>query len=303
MTVIVFLAACSLAAFLLYGLYNSREVRFRTIRLHPAAGSGDGGGPVLKILHLSDIHKGRFTGRGLDSLETLGGKVWDFVFVTGDLIEDDTGIEPAAEAIGKLKARYGKFAVLGNHDYFSLRPRNIAQWFKVIFGDAIENQQSVICVPNDIDRLLEALERSGVRVLRNEVVEGVTEQGIPFQIFGIDDPCTEQDDPAGLYRRKQVEALRLVLIHCPLRLKNVRPIDPEIVMCGHTHGGQVRLPWLGALRTASDAPRRAASGLISLDGCRVHISSGIGAGINFPIRFNSPPEITELLLPQQYTRS
>ena len=298
LNLIVAVLICCLAAVLVYELYNSRRIRFRSLRLcSPSKAEADRVNE-LKILHLSDIHTCQSSGRKLAAVEAMSQKEWDFVFITGDLIENDFGIEPVAAALGKLKAKYGKFAVLGNHDYFSFQPQNIVQWFNVLFASAIEICESDCRVPNDIERLLESLERVGVRVLRNEVVEGVTEQGCPYQIFGIDDPSTERDNPAVLVERKSREALRLVLMHSLHRLDGIRPLEPEVVMCGHTHGGQIRIPFFGALCTDSDAPRRAASGLVRLGGCRVHISPGIGAGLIFPYRINSPPEITEIIIPQ-----
>ena len=298
LNLIVAVLISGLAAVLAYELYNSRRIRFRSLRLGSALKVETDRVNELKILHLSDIHTCKSSGRKLAAVEAMSQKEWDFVFITGDLIENDSGIEPVAAALGKLKAKYGKFAVLGNHDYFSFQPQNIVQWFQALLASTIEICKTDCRVPNDIERLLDSLSRVGVCVLRNEVVEGVTDQGCPYQIFGIDDPSTERDNPMVLVERKNREALRLVLMHSLHRLDSVRPLDPEVVICGHTHGGQIRIPFFGALYTDSDAPRRAASGLIWLEGCRVHISPGIGAGLIFPYRINSPPEITEIIIPQ-----
>ena len=298
MNLMLVLLFCGLSAVLVCELFSGRRIRFRTLKLGPAVKAEADRLEELRILHLSDIHASGSTDRRLAAVEAMSEKEWDFVFITGDLIEDDSGIEPVAEALGKLKAKYGKFAVLGNHDYFSFQPQNIVQWFKVVLGDMIGSRDITCRVPNDLDRLLDSLEFVGVRVLRNEVEQVVTDRGCLCQIFGMDDPTTDRDNPAALYESKNEEALRLVLMHSPERMESVRPIDPKVVMCGHTHGGQIRIPFFGALFTSSDAPRKAASGLIYLGGCRVHISSGMGAGQVFPYRINSPPEITELLISQ-----
>jgi len=292
------LLICGLLAYFGYGLYNSRRIGFRTLRAGRAVETTPEGVKELNILHLSDIHTTGTTGQRLAAIEAVSGKVWDFVFITGDLIDDDTGIEPVAGALGKLKAKYGKYAVLGNHDYFSFQPENILQWLEILWGNLARVSENGCKIPNDTARLQSSLDRIGVRILRNEVIEGRTDQGCPYQIFGIDDPTTDRDNPSALYDRKQGEALRLVLMHSPQRLESIRPLEPELIMCGHTHGGQIRVPFLGAISTRSDAPRRAASGLVSLAGCSLHISPGVGAGLNFPYRFNSPPEITELVIPQ-----
>ncbi len=303
MNLMLVLLLCGLSAVLACELFNGRRIRFRTLKLGPAVKTKADRLEQLRVLHLSDIHASGTTGRRLAAVEAMSDKEWDFVFITGDLIEDDSGIESVADVLGKLKARYGKFAVLGNHDYFSFQPQNILQWFKVVLGDIIGPEKITCRVPNNLERLLESLECVGVRVLRNEVEQVVTEQGCTCQIFGMDDPTTERDNPASLYESKNEEALRLVLMHSPERLECVRPIDPKVVMCGHTHGGQIRIPFFGALFTGSDAPRRTPSGLICLDGCRVHISSGMGTGLVFPYRIYSPPEITELIIPQVISSS
>ncbi|MFC1614243.1 metallophosphoesterase [Gemmatimonadota bacterium] len=298
MITIAALIFSGLLAALAYGLYNSRRVRFRTLRVGSVVVTGNEPLKELEVLHISDIHSSRKTAHKLAKIESLSEKLWDFVFITGDLIEDDTGIEHVSAALGKLKTRYGKFAVLGNHDYYSYRPRNVNQWFKVVFGNVLKLRKNFCRVANDIERLLEKLDQNGVRVLRNDVVEGVTEQGRSYQVFGIDDPKVGRDNPAALYRYKNFEALRLVLMHSPERLENILPLEPEIVMCGHTHGGQVRVPFFGALYTDSDAPRKGASGFVSIERCRLHISSGFSAGLAFPYRFYSPPEITQLIISQ-----
>ncbi|MEA2062343.1 MAG: metallophosphoesterase [Gemmatimonadota bacterium] len=294
---IVYFLGGGILAFLAYELYNCRRIRFRTLELDLEGEAGDGDSDRLSILHISDIHATARTGRRLAALEALSHKQWDLVFITGDLIENDSGIEPLATVLGRLRARYGKYAVLGNHDYLYCKPKNIVQYFQVLFGSTHNRYSNSCCVENDIPRLVRTFEGHGVRVLGNELAEGVTSQGRPFQIFGIDDFLTGRDDPAALYSRKKDEALRLVLMHSPCRLEDIRPLDPALVLCGHTHGGQVRVPFFGALSTGSDASRRAASGMVELGGCRLHISSGVGAGAVFPWRIYAPPEITEIIIP------
>ena len=122
------------------------------------------------------------------------------------------------------------------------------------------------------------------------------DNGTPWQIIGIDDPATDRDRPQPLYPKVAGEAMRIVLTHSPVRLESLRPFGPEVVLCGHTHGGQICLPFFGSLTTHSDADRRKSAGLVELGGCRVYISSGMGEGRALPIRILSRPELTEIVI-------
>lgn len=223
----------AITAFLIYGLLRSRKIRFNSFFFEPKGETYSGSTQPLNILHLSDIHGSRSTVQRLSAVEAMSEKLWDFIFITGDLIEDNTGIGSLADVLGRLKARYGKFAVLGNHDYFHFVPCNIFQWIRVVLGGVFSTLLPDDCrMPNDIDHLRSSLESVGVWVLRNEAVEGVTEQGCSYQIFGIDDPVTKRDNPATLYHRKDHKALRLVLIHSLERMEELCPLDPDLVICG-----------------------------------------------------------------------
>jgi len=293
--VISILAALALAVVL--EILRNRKVRFRTLRIPSEYAAALNEKAEIGILHISDIHLTSSTLHRLKPLERLAEKQWDFIFITGDLIDDESGIEPVCEALGRLRARYGKYAVLGNHDYICFRARNIFQWFRVLIYPVTGSPPS-FCAKNDIEPLADCLEQNGIKLLRNQLEEGVTESGGKFQIIGIDDPSTERDKPYGLYQFVNEDAFRLVIMHSPRRLQAIHLFKPDLVLCGHTHGGQIRLPFFGALSTHSDASRRESSGLVFLGGCRVHISPGIGSGSVLPIRILSQPEITEIILEQ-----
>lgn len=281
---------------ILLEIFRNRVVKYRKVEL-PAKESWDAPeGYRLSVLHVSDIHLTAKNLRLLEPLEKLGDRLWDFVLVTGDLIDDDSGIEPVCEVIGRLKARYGKFSVLGNHDYLCYQGRNPVEWFKVVTHPIFGFDCNRFCRANDVKRLAEKLADSGIRLLCNEVAEGKLENGTPWQIFGIDDPASDRDRPQILYPCVADSALRIVLTHSPVRLESLRPFDAEIVLCGHTHGGQIRLPLFGSLTTHSDADRKMSAGLVDLGGCRVYISRGMGEGRALPIRFLSPPELTEIVI-------
>ncbi len=268
---------------------------FRSLKVSTATGAP----PIsrdLRILHISDLHMTSGTSGKLDELAFLRRRQWDFVMVTGDLIDDDSGIEPVCRFLGSLESACGKFAVLGNHDFKCIRIRSRAQWLYNFVRIVLLNKSSGMGEANDIGRLASSLAGNGVCLLRNETAEGKLPGGGEFQVFGIDDPTTGRDRPEKLYHNKKNAALRLVLTHSPSAISKLSRLEPELVLCGHTHGGQIRLPGLGALATRSDAGRRNCSGLVEMDGCRLHISPGVSAGRLFPLRFMARPEVTEIVL-------
>lgn len=250
----------------------------------------------LEILHVSDLHISRRTLWRLEALYRAAGREWDLVLASGDFAEEPQGIEPVARALGALRSRCGIWAVLGNHDYLHYKADTPARWLQVLLGSLRHGRCDRLSLEFEVGPLVESLERHGVRVLRNAVEEGKLDGGGTFQIFGIDDPVTGHDNPRRLYGSQDRCALRLALTHAPTRLGLLRPLEPHLVLCGHTHGGQVRLPWLGAVSTGSQASRRAAGGLVTQDSLRVHISHGAGAGVVFPWRFGAQAEITVLRL-------
>ena len=162
----------------------------------------------------------------------------------------------------------------------------------------------VYCVLGDIDTadgLTELLEGTGVRLLRNESVE-LAWRDRRITLAGV---ARLPDDPEGRALLGRLSAaggddLRLLLVHKPdwaLQLPAGGRID--LVVAGHTHGGQVRLPFVGPLLTLSQVPREmAGGGLFVLGGSPLYVSRGVGCerGDAPRIRFNCPPEVSLLTL-------
>ena len=285
----------AVAGLLGYEIWRCRKIGFRTLRVEAADFTTENF-PPLSILHLSDLHLTATTVSRLEQLVFLAERKWDFVLISGDLIDDDSGIEPVCDFLGKLKADYGKFAVLGNHDFKCIRGGAFPGWINVFFRAVILGRSHGLGVANDVERLEHSLAASGVQLLRNEAASADVDGAGEVQIFGVDDPSTGRDRPEQLYSMKNPRALRLVLTHSPKSIAKLIPLQPELVLCGHTHAGQIRLPAFGALATRSDAGRKSCHGLVEIDGCRLHISPGIGAGRLFPLRLLARPEVTELII-------
>lgn len=222
----------------------------------------------LRIAFLTDLH----VGAPHISLEKLRKIVRctnalkpDLVLLGGDYVIDGVvggkvvAPGPIAKALAGLSAAHGIVAVLGNHDWW-----------------------------NDGHAIRRALEGAGIKVLENQSL-AIRHEGQTVWIAGIADDTTRKPDPVGVLSKINGSDPIVVVTHDPAIFPDV-PKRAAMVFAGHMHGGQVYLPFLGALITPGRAPRRHAYGLIREDGRVMYVGAGIGTSI-IPIRINMPPEI------------
>ena len=225
----------------------------------------------LRIVQLSDIHHSLYT-----PLEAVERAVYlanqlhpDVVALTGDYVTLSTDyIWPVARALGKLEARLGVFAVLGNHD------------FQV-----------------DADQITRALQAHGIDVLRNShraLAGGLdpqwssTAHGMLW-IVGVDDLWWRADDLSAAMRSLPPEEAKILLCHNPLGIHQAASFGIDFVLSGHTHGGQVRLPVMKSLYR-SKLGARFVEGWNRLEETQIYVNRGIGK-VLVPVRFDCPPEI------------
>jgi predicted MPP superfamily phosphohydrolase len=222
----------------------------------------------LRVLHLSDVHVGapHCGARHMDAAAALEA---DLVVVTGDLVHGTPHIARCAELLGALRAPLGVWAVLGNHDYSYPHCR--------VHTEA----------------LVAALAARGVRLLRNTAAP-VTWQGATVWLAGVDDPHRRRHDVAAALTAVPPDACTLFLAHSPDVLADLPSGRVALVLTGHTHGGQVRLPGLPAIVTRTRLRFREPYGLRRVRGHLVHFHAGLGAPT--PFRFGMPPEIVLLEL-------
>jgi predicted MPP superfamily phosphohydrolase len=116
-----------------------------------------------------------------------------------------------------------------------------------------------------------------------------------WQITGLDDPYLRREDRSLLVRSSSAE-FALCVVHDPAPYADIARAGFDLVVSGHTHGGQVRLPFLGAVVTNSELPRRYARGLHRIDRTWLFVSPGLGTGKYAPFRFLCPPEASILEL-------
>ncbi len=236
----------------------------------------------LRVVQLSDLHYGPFIG-------AASVRVWvdaalrerpDLILVTGDFVDADVegSVAPLFAELSRLKAPLGVWGVWGNHDYASFGgpERRKLGWRP----DWPQRQK-------EFARQLAA---AGVRILLDA---GVQVRG-DLYLAGLDDLWHGGVHlPAAL--RGSGTGATLLMSHNPDVLPGV-PASVGLTVCGHTHGGQVRLPLVGAIMTSSRYGERFARGFVS-GPAPGFVSRGLGV-TGLPLRLNCPPEVVALdLLP------
>lgn len=239
--------------------------------------------PPLRILHLSDFHFYPGKTERVKLVHRLAQEAVDLIFITGDLIDTNDGIPISIEALRPLRAKYGVYCTFGNHDYVHVKFHNIFHVKRRKF-DCSKYEK------NDIERLAGELAGIGIQVLRNQRVT-IEVDGAPVIIAGIDDPYTEHDDIASTFAGYRKEGPCFVLIHTPDRYQELAEYNVDMVFSGHTHGGQICLPFYGPIITRTEAPREFAYGLNRLNGTVYFTTRGIGSSKRTYPRFNCRPEV------------
>jgi predicted MPP superfamily phosphohydrolase len=242
------------------------------------------GAEPLDILHLSDLHMVEGDERLRAFLAELAGKPADLLVVTGDMLGEPEALTPVLETLERFKPRLGAVAVLGSNDYFAPRPRSYFSYF-------LPRRPRPPKRHNPWRELVAGLERASWHVLSNQRARIAD-----VEVAGMDDGHIQRDDPRVAVPPDRPSRLRLGVVHSPY----LRSLDAfaaygyQLVLAGHTHGGQVRLPGVGALVTNCDLPRAQARGLSRHDDAWLHVSAGLGSSKFAPFRFACRPEASIL---------
>jgi predicted MPP superfamily phosphohydrolase len=193
-------------------------------------------------------------------VEQVNAQRPDLILLAGDFVGDRTlgsqySTADAVAPLARLRSRLGTIAVLGNHDYWRNGPEVRA-----------------------------ALTRVGIRVLVNQAV-----QAGPLVIGGLDDQRTGHNRDAQTYSAMRgLAGARVLLSHSPDPFATLPP-DIGLMLAGHTHCGQIRLPLFGALTNDSVYGDRYSCGYIEQNGRRLIVTAGLGASI-LPLRLMAPPD-------------
>ena len=254
------------------------------------------GSPQLRVLHISDIHmmpRQYLKQSWINELESLEP---DLVVNTGDNLANPAAVPAVVQALGGLLSRPGLF-VFGSNDYFGPTPKNPMKYFrkdhKRSHGEPLPWQDLRAAFAErgwlDATHTVRELEVAGVRVAA----------------AGVDDPHIGRDryeTVAG--RPNPLAQLRLGLTHSP----EPRVLDQfaadcyDLVLAGHTHGGQLCVPGYGALVTNCHLDRSRVKGVSNWGSTmKLHVSAGLGTSPYAPARFSCRPEATLLtLVPTQH---
>lgn len=256
------------------------------------------GSEPLRILHISDLHVLPRHARKLAWLRSLAQESPDLVIATGDFLSHADAVDPVLDALGPLLERPGVF-VRGSNDYFEPKPLNPLKYF--VGPSKVRSQPK----PLPTDRLTEGLTSSGWLDLDNARGE-LEVAGRHVSFVGVDDPHIGRDVmPAPGGPRGE---LHIGVAHAPYRriLDAFHGEGAQVIIAGHTHGGQVCVPGWGALVTNCDLDTRRAKGLSGWPGKRpdaggegsswLHVSAGVGTSPYAPVRFACRPEVTVLTL-------
>lgn len=223
----------------------------------------------LKIIQFSDTHvKNTKKQRHLEKvIQKINEANADIIFFTGDLIDDPSQFDYQTELIAvlsKLQAKHGKFAIYGNHDHGG-------------YGT---------------ETYLEIMRESGFTLLINEDAQ-LTIHDIALNITGLDDMILGRPDGALLTgERAHPHAYQILLAHEPDFVDALQSDRYDLMLAGHSHGGQIQLPFLDALIRPIGA-KLYTEGIFDHISTKLYVDTGTGT-TRIPFRFLVPPQITEI---------
>jgi uncharacterized protein len=231
----------------------------------------------MRVVQLSDFHCSRHvTASYLSEAVALAqAQTPDLIVLTGDFIHKGFKyVQRVASVLGQLNAPEGVYAVLGNHDF------------------SVRNALGIRRHKHLHQAMADALESHGIRVLRNETVQ-VTRGEHALHLTGLDDLWSRVCNIDQAFADSGSSEPRLVLAHNPCTIEHLGERRCDLMLSGHTHGGQVNLPGLGRV-TLSRNGKRFAAGMYRVDDRYLYVNKGVGFGIR--VRYNVRPEVALLTL-------
>ncbi|GAA0075661.1 metallophosphoesterase [Clostridium sp. CTA-5] len=224
----------------------------------------------IEVAQISDIHLGKYY--SIEQLEKLVDKVNkqnpDIIVFTGDLFDNISTFDRAKDVspiLSKLSASIGKFAVFGNHDY----------------GGGAEKAYKNI------------MKESGFKLLVNEKYNINLNSGKNLSILGLDDGLLGKPNINQTIKNIETDSYNLLLLHEPDLADKFLDYNIDFILSGHSHGGQVKIPFWGEIVTPPLA-QKYKDGLYELNTSRntnLYVNSGIG-NTKLPFRFLNVPEIS-----------
>lgn len=223
----------------------------------------------LTVVHITDLHADVFTRtKKMDRyIQLVNEAKPDLVIFTGDLITEGIGhVQEGANALQKINARYGVIAVIGDHDYWA-----------------------------GPDHIVEALETRGIRVLDNESIK-VNHEGTPINISGVTEIYSynlERDQLQQIIHDTPEDGIKIVSSHqaSDRLIEFSQNSGTDLLLSGHTHGGQVRIPVFFYPFTAVRSETPYVNGHWILGNMLLNVNSGLGFTLS-PVRYNAPAQVS-----------
>ncbi len=251
--------------FFIYILYietNRMEVSKIDIRINGLSEALNG----LSIVHLSDLHLEKLGAREEKLLDAVNEINPDILVVTGDFVNTRKALDDCIQLINKFRAKYGKWGVWGNYDHLHLTPTDM---------EKIDVESDVVFLNN-----------------KNQKIK-IRQENI--WLVGVDDPFSGRDNLSRAIDGIPKDDFKILLSHSPVIIKQADRHRIELVLAGHTHGGQIYIPLFSHLVVKLLGGGGFISGLYRISQTQMYVTRGIGRSI-LPIRLFSPSEITVIKL-------
>ncbi len=262
----------------------------------------------ITVLHLSDLHMAPWQTAKQDWVRSLTDYEPDLIVVTGDSLGHVRGLEGVERALEPFRGTAGVF-VHGSNDYFAPTAKNPFGYFRK------DTNEQTDAVHLETDLMEEFFESLGWLDLNN-TARAMTIKGSRLEFVGVNDAHRNWDRldklPGALDDMREnvgwqddrngPEPITIGLTHAPYQrvLNSFVNHGADVIFAGHTHGGQVQVPGIGALVTNCDLPNEYASGLHlwhhAFNAAYLEVSAGIGTSIYAPVRFACPPEAVVVTL-------
>lgn len=219
----------------------------------------------LRIIQLSDLHGHLFSNKEL--VKKVNNLKPDLVAITGDVFDDEnrTSLEYPNKVINGINARYGSYFVFGNNDFYLGK-----------------------------DKVVRVLTSSSIKTLVNQN-DKISFKGKTLWIIGVNDPH-EGKANISLALKKTDESPKILLAHSPEIINDASKAGIDLVLAGHTHGGQIKIPYVPRIITfVKKGYEQYISGLYKVGKTQLYVNRGLGL-TKIPLRFLVRPEITVITL-------
>jgi predicted MPP superfamily phosphohydrolase len=244
--------------------------------------------PRIDILHVSDLHAVQERGR-LRAIQRrlLRGLAPDLVCLTGDGCERAVDVPGLVEILEATRPRLGALAILGNHEYDA--SDHLRGWRRsLVHSLGPLRSRSRSSGPAEAEEIADRLRSAGLTVLRN-AGQRLDVDGRSLWVAGCDSAWAGRDDVAAAMSGRRDDEPCLGLIHEPTLAFEGAAAGMELILAGHTHGGQVHLPGLGAVITnAGDDRLKSPRGFQQIGDAMLYITTGLGQATS--LRFGCRPE-------------